>query len=143
MTAIVVLILRVIMAAALYAFVGWAFYTLWRSLKVQSEDLALRRTPPLSICLEGESSEKAHHFTGTEVVIGRDAGCDCSIPDETISARHARLSYHHKQWWVEDLYSTNGTYLNQEPLTTSTVIVTEDELRCGQVNMTIIIGGRG
>lgn len=140
MSAIVVLVLRVLMAAALYGFVGWAFYTLWRSLQQQSEDLALRRVPALSICLEGEDADKARHFSNTEVVIGRDAGCDYPIPDETISARHARLSYHHKQWWVEDLYSTNGTYLNQEPLTTSTVIVSEDELRCGQVTLLISIG---
>jgi hypothetical protein len=140
MSAVLVLVVRVIMVAVLYAFVGWAFYTLWRSLQHQSEDLALRRIPPLAIRMQSESEDRYRQFASSEIIIGRDLQCDYQIPDETISARHARLSYHHKQWWVEDLYSTNGTYLNREPLTTSTVIVSDDELRCGQVYLTITIG---
>jgi pSer/pThr/pTyr-binding forkhead associated (FHA) protein len=53
--------------------------------------------------------------------------------DDTVSARHARLSYHHNQWWVEDLQSRNGTYLNDERVSVPTVIVSGDELRYGQV----------
>jgi pSer/pThr/pTyr-binding forkhead associated (FHA) protein len=139
-SAVLVLVLRLAMAIALYAFVGWAFYTLWRSLQQQSEDLALRRVPALTICLEGEDRDRARHFSTNEVIIGRGDGCDYAIPDETISARHARLSFHHRQWWVEDLFSTNGTYLNQEPLVTSAVIISGDELRCGQVNLLLTIG---
>ena len=139
-SAILVLIVRVVLVVALYSFVGWAFYTLWRNLQHHSQDLALRRVPALGIRIQGENEDKNRRFTTSEIIIGRDVHSDFRIPDETISARHARLSYHHKQWWVEDLYSTNGTYLNQEPLTTSTVIVSDDELRCGQVYLTITIG---
>jgi pSer/pThr/pTyr-binding forkhead associated (FHA) protein len=48
-----------------------------------------------------------------------------------MSAHHARLVHHHGQWWLEDLNSTNGTYLNSEKLTTSAVIITGDEFKCG------------
>jgi hypothetical protein len=140
MSAILVLVLRLVMVVALYAFIGWAFYTLWLSLKHQGENLAQNRIPVLGIRLEGEGFENIRKFSMIEIIIGRDPTCDYRVSDETISSRHARLSYHHKQWWVEDLLSTNGTFLNQELLTTSTVIVSEDQLRCGQVTFILSIG---
>ena len=75
-------------------------------------------------------------------LLGRDPVCDFQIKNETVSARHARLSYHHKQWWIEDLNSTNGTFLNEEPLYTATVIVSGDEIRCGQVDILVSIGDK-
>jgi pSer/pThr/pTyr-binding forkhead associated (FHA) protein len=42
------------------------------------------------------------------------------------------LSYHHSQWWIQDLQSTNGTLLNDEKLKSATVIVSGDEIVCGQ-----------
>jgi pSer/pThr/pTyr-binding forkhead associated (FHA) protein len=66
-----------------------------------------------------------------EITIGRDPGCECQVNDEAISSRHARLSFHHNQWWLEDLASTNGTLLNQEPLLMPTVVISDDKFSCG------------
>ncbi len=77
------------------------------------------------------------------MIIGRSPNSDYPIANETVSARHARLSYHHNQWWVEDLNSTNGTYLNDERLTFPTVIISGDDLRCGRVNLSIQIEEKG
>jgi pSer/pThr/pTyr-binding forkhead associated (FHA) protein len=82
-----------------------------------------------------------YHFNVPVVLIGRDEHCDCSIQHPTVSAQHARLAFHHNQWWVEDLHSTNGTFLNQSPVDTSMVLTLGDELRCGQVVLTVILGG--
>lgn len=71
------------------------------------------------------------YFSQAEISIGRDPGCDIPIFDETISARHAQLTYHHNQWWLEDLTSTNGTRLNAARITTPTVITSGDEIQCG------------
>ena len=65
--------------------------------------------------------------------MGRDPASDLYIEDKTISARHAKLSYHHGQWWVEDLRSTNGTFLNDEPVQEPLVLASGDRLRFGQV----------
>jgi len=73
------------------------------------------------------------------VLIGREADCECQLTHTTVSARHAQLSFHHQQWWLDDLNSTNGTKLNREPVETSTVIVNGDEISCGEVTMEIII----
>lgn len=137
MSGILVLILRILLAIALYAFIGWALYTLWRELKLQTQLLQPGRIPALRIRLVSGAPEEEHTFTQPEVIIGRDPGCDLALVHETVSSRHARLNFHHNQWWVEDLQATNGTYLNDNRLEISTVLVNGDEIRCGQVILEI------
>lgn len=137
MTGIVVLILRILLAASLYGFLGLALFTIWRDLRSQSQMISAPDIPTLAI--KASEAEPVQTFATSEVILGRSLNCDFPIPDETVSARHARLSYHHNQWWVEDLHSTNGTFLNDERVTVPTVIVSGDELRCGQVVMILSI----
>ncbi len=141
MSGVVVLILRILLAALLYSFLGWALYTLWRDLRTQGQLLSKPYIPPLSIMEPGEDDQKSYDVP--EVIIGRSPNSDYPIANETVSARHARLSYHHNQWWVEDLNSTNGTFLNDERLTFPTVIASGDDLRCGRVNLAIQINEKG
>lgn len=130
----IVLVLRLLMALCLYGFLGWAFYTLWQSLNQEAGRLIARRAPELSLTVsDGDSGLIVRHFIQSEITLGRDPICDIAIRDETASARHARLSYHHGQWWVEDLGSTNGTRLNQVAVTLPTVLTTGDEIRCGNM----------
>lgn len=139
MTGIIVLAFRVFGIVCLYVFVGWAVLTIWRDLKLASSNLSRQQFPTLNITQADLDVQGGNDFRTSEVIIGRDEGCDYRIPDETISSRHTRLSYHHSQWWVEDLQSTNGTYLNDERIYTSTVVISGDDLRCGKVNLKIII----
>jgi pSer/pThr/pTyr-binding forkhead associated (FHA) protein len=50
----------------------------------------------------------------TDVVIGRGGDCDLTIVDTYLSSRHARVSRDDGDLTIEDLGSTNGTYVNQE-----------------------------
>ena len=59
--------------------------------------------------------------------------------DTALSAHHARVTHHHGHWWLEDLHSTNGTFLNQELLSTSAVVITGDEFKCGNTTFRIRI----
>jgi hypothetical protein len=134
----VVLALRLLLAVSLYAFLGWAFISLWRDLKQQGTLLASRKVPPISLSISrDEPALQARHFVQPEVVIGRDPACECPVNDEAISARHARLSFHHNQWWLEDLDSTNGILLNQEKLAMPTVVMSDDEFKCGETSFVI------
>ena len=139
MSGIIVLILRILMTAVLYGFLGWAFYTLWRDLRYQTHTLASRHVPELLLTPLDFLGSETTTFTKPEVIVGRDPTSNFAIPNETVSARHARFSYHQNQWWIEDLNSTNGTFLNEERVTTVTVIVSGDEVRCGQSNFRIEI----
>lgn len=49
-----------------------------------------------------------------ETTIGSQAGNELVVLDRYISGQHARLHWDGVSWWVEDLNSTNGTYLNQQ-----------------------------
>ena len=62
------------------------------------------------------------------------------MDDQTVSSQHARLAYRKQQWWLEDLASTNGTFLNGEAVTTPVVITHGDELRLGHLGVRIEIG---
>jgi pSer/pThr/pTyr-binding forkhead associated (FHA) protein len=132
MIATVVFLLRLILAIALYAFLGWALWTLLRELRQQGDRLALQKIPTLIVHFKAaEGKESVKHFSQTEIMIGRDTNCDLSMMDEALSAHHARLTHHHGQWWLEDLNSTNGTFLNREILTTPAVVITGDQFKCG------------
>ena len=136
----VLLILRVLMAASLYAFFGMALYLLWRDLQSQVKPAASYLPPALTLIRITDEEPVQLRFTASEIIIGRDPACDFVLEDSTVSAKHTRLSFSQGQWWVEDLRSTNGTYLNQEPITTSLVVTSGDEIRCGQVALTITVG---
>jgi pSer/pThr/pTyr-binding forkhead associated (FHA) protein len=143
MSGIVVLILRILLAAALYAFLFWAVFTIYRDLRVQTALLQSRKTPPLTLAVTNTLDEQAMSFSTPEVVIGRSPACSYIIHNETVSSMHARLSYHQEQWWVEDLRSTNGTFINDERILSPTVMMNGDDLRCGQVNIRIQIEESG
>jgi pSer/pThr/pTyr-binding forkhead associated (FHA) protein len=138
----VVFILRLLLTISLYAFLAWAFTNLWRDIKLQSALLAARRIPPISLTLNPAGQlASIRRFIQAEVTIGRDPACECPVDDEAVSARHARLSYHHNQWWLEDLDSTNGTLLNQEKLGLPTVVISGDGFRCGGTLFTVSLAG--
>ena len=132
MTATIVLILRLLLAIALYAFLGWALWTLLQEFKQQGDKLAVQKKPAITLYIKiGRGLENVRRFLQPEVMIGRDPNCDLAMIDEALSAHHARLTHHHGQWWLEDLNSTNGTFLNREKLNTAAVVITGDKFKCG------------
>lgn len=52
----------------------------------------------------------------TEIVVGRGSDCDIQIDRDSVSRRHARVYRVDDQWHVEDLGSTNGSYINDVPV---------------------------
>lgn len=140
MIATVVLLLRLILAIALYAFLGWALWQLLREFKQQGDKLAAQKKPGITLAIKmDQGPESQRQFLQPQIMIGRDTKCDVAIMDEALSAHHARLTHHHGQWWLEDLNSTNGTLLNREKLTTAAVVITGDHFKCGNTDFSIQI----
>ena len=67
------------------------------------------------------------------VMVGRQAQCDIHIEDTWMSRRHARLAWTGTSYIVEDLGSTNGTFVNENRLEKDlpTPLTAGDELRFG------------
>lgn len=141
MTGIILLVLRIAMTAALYALLAWAFWLMWRTLRQETLFLSRRKVAPLTLKLHDPLIDPGQlfHFTHGEVVIGRHMDCECVLDDETISSRHVRLAYHHNQWWAEDMGSRNGTILNDAALTTPTILIHGDTVRCGNTTLMVIL----
>jgi hypothetical protein len=67
-----------------------------------------------------------------ELTVGRSPGCGVPTPyDAYTSTVHARLFRRGEQLWVEDLGSTNGTFVNSERITKSTKLGRGDLLQVG------------
>ncbi len=139
MSAFIVLFLRIVLAISLYVFLVWALYTLWRDFRAQTQLITNREIPALVLALDQDEVTIDMKFSQPEVIIGRDPASTFPINDETVSARHARLSYYKKQWWLEDLHSTNGSFLNDERIITPVVVTSGDIVRCGQADVLVTI----
>ena len=141
MSAPFVLALRVILAMSLYTFLGWTLYTIWKEIRTQGTLLAARKIPGINLTFQvGDQPPSRLFFTHSEILLGRDAHCDIPLFDDTVSVRHARLSHHHGQWWLEDLGSTNGTKLNDDKVSIPTVVINGDRVECGKATINISLG---
>jgi hypothetical protein len=66
-----------------------------------------------------------------QVTIGRSAQCQVAVDDTFVSQMHARVFPHEGQIVVEDLGSTNGTYLNRNRLSGAMVMQRGDRIQIG------------
>jgi pSer/pThr/pTyr-binding forkhead associated (FHA) protein len=138
MSGILVFILRLILVASLYSFLIWAIYTLWRQLQLKGSEVIDFAVPEITLSIH-DPEEIRKSFTNPEITLGRESICDFTVANDIVSSYHARLRYAQKQWWVEDLQSTNGTFLNYERIYTPTVIVSGEELKLGKIKIQISI----
>jgi diguanylate cyclase (GGDEF)-like protein len=63
-------------------------------------------------------------------VVGRLPECDLSIDEDSVSRRHAQLVYHEATWYLQDLDSTNGCFVNDDKVT-RTILRDGDLIRFG------------
>ncbi len=66
-----------------------------------------------------------------EITVGRAAGCQVTLDDSYASQLHARVFLREGQVHVEDLGSTNGTYLNREKVSGALVVKPGDRIQIG------------
>jgi pSer/pThr/pTyr-binding forkhead associated (FHA) protein len=66
------------------------------------------------------------------ILIGRADDSTLVLTDDFASSRHARLTNRSGQWYVEDLGSTNGTYLDQQRVQGPLLVGPGQPIRIGQ-----------
>jgi pSer/pThr/pTyr-binding forkhead associated (FHA) protein len=85
----------------------------------------------LTITQGAQAGESAELGPGV-VLIGRGADCQLILNDDYVSTRHARVVSTEDGVYVEDLGSTNGTYVNGQRITAPTTITMSDTVRIGK-----------
>jgi ABC-type multidrug transport system ATPase subunit/pSer/pThr/pTyr-binding forkhead associated (FHA) protein len=81
---------------------------------------------------EDTSSPQEFELTRSEITIGRDPSVDLTLPSPSVSRRHARLSRQGDGYMLEDLGSSNGTFLNGERLVERRHLKSGDQIRLGK-----------
>jgi hypothetical protein len=88
----------------------------------------------LKVVEPAEQSGRAYDLAD-ELTVGRAAGCQITLDDTYASQLHARIFRKDGQLFVEDLGSTNGTYLNRKKVTAPVPLRKGDRLQVGKTVM--------
>ncbi|HOA02942.1 MAG TPA: FHA domain-containing protein [Dermatophilaceae bacterium] len=88
---------------------------------------------PTSVAVtEGRLAGTVIPLTPAGILVGRNPECSLVLDDDFTSGRHLRLFLREGSWWVEDLGSTNGTFLDAARLTTAQPVGVGSVLRIGR-----------
>jgi hypothetical protein len=143
------------LSALKYGLFALLFLFLWRSMRWVVRGLNVDRGVPVPIASNGppkaggeRSSSQPNPITvmihadgaakpramylATNTVVGRGAECDLRVDDTFVSQEHARIFGKDGSWYVEDLGSTNGTYLDRAKVTGPTRVPLGVPVRIGK-----------
>jgi len=86
---------------------------------------------PTSLIVYADGAKPRTVKLAASMVIGRSPECELLVDDTYASQQHARLFGKNGAWYVEDLGSTNGTYVNDQKLAAPAMIQPGDRVRIG------------
>jgi hypothetical protein len=66
--------------------------------------------------IDGHDKRRSLEFTGGSLIVGRAAGADVPVKDPFVSRKHLKISRKGRKFFIEDLNSRNGTFVNGEPI---------------------------
>ncbi|MCB0327699.1 MAG: GGDEF domain-containing protein [Bdellovibrionales bacterium] len=85
-------------------------------IPVQKEDQNQRGC---LVTIHGQNMGKRYELINQEKIVGRSMACEIRVNEENVSRQHARIYFNGTNYVVEDLNSTNGTFLNTKKVTSS------------------------
>ena len=91
-----------------------------------------RGSPTHVLVTDGANSGERAELEQAPILIGRGTDAAIRLDDDYVSTRHARIAASGDQWFVEDLGSTNGTYIGSVRITQPTTITLGTQVRIGK-----------
>jgi pSer/pThr/pTyr-binding forkhead associated (FHA) protein len=135
-------ILKYFLLVLLWLFFVYATRMVWVEIRrskpekeaaPEAQPVAADRSVPLKLRVVDPPQRRGRMFElGQEVTLGRSPGCAVPLEDDTFtSSVHARVYRRNGELWLEDLRSTNGTYLNDSRVSEPTRIQRGDRIKVG------------
>jgi hypothetical protein len=148
-------ILKFCFLALLYLFFMRVLRAVWAEMKAPPPAAAVPMAAPASTNRAGGAAPSGRSARGSgrlrviepaetkghtyeladELTVGRAGGCQITLDDTFVSQLHARVFRRDGQLFVEDLGSTNGTFLNRKKVTAPIAIRKGDRLQIGKTVM--------
>ena len=108
-----------------------------RTIKLPNPRPTLRtkKTAKHLVITEGPLSGTLIPLGSATIIIGRAADATIVLEDDFVSTHHTRLMPRDGHWLVEDMGSTNGTWIDQEKVIAPTVLIQGAKLRIGRTSL--------
>ena len=133
---IVIWAVRLTFLALLYLFLARVVRSLLRDLRAAAREPGASLGRLVVIESPGGDPEQGRSFDLDAITtLGRDVNNAIVVDDPFASAEHAVLTYRGRSWYVEDLGSTNGTFVNGRAVAAVSPLGFGDEVAIGQVRL--------
>jgi len=144
------------LSALKYGLFALLFLFIWRSMRWVVRGLSVAESPaaadrggrrrreptpslppgPSTLLVHGSGDARPRTVRLTaSMTVGRAPECELRIEDTYASQQHARLFAKNDSWFVEDLGSTNGTFVNEQKLAAPAMLQPGDKVRVGQTTL--------
>ncbi|HZP90809.1 MAG TPA: FHA domain-containing protein [Actinomycetota bacterium] len=137
-----------------YSLLALLYFFIYRAVRSVATDVGSRRPgraahvtatrparpsrgkPPAVLVVHGADGARARTFRLTEPLeVGRSDSCRVRVEDVYVSQVHAKIYGKNGAWYVEDLGSTNGTYVNDHRVTAPVEVHAGDVVRVGKTRL--------
>jgi pSer/pThr/pTyr-binding forkhead associated (FHA) protein len=140
------------LSALKYGLFALLFLFIWRSMRWVVRGLTVEPTPragrrgrgangeakappgppaPSTLVVYADGAKPRTVKLSASMVVGRSPDCELLVDDTYASQQHARIFGKNGSWFVEDLGSTNGTYVNDQKLAAPAMVQPGDRIRVG------------
>ncbi|HYU49511.1 MAG TPA: FHA domain-containing protein [Candidatus Limnocylindria bacterium] len=136
-------IMRLAFLALIYLFLIGVVRVLIRDLRAASREPATELGRLIVLASpSGEPAVGSVFALDAVTTIGRDVNNAVVIEDPFASSEHCALTFRGRSWYVEDLASTNGTFLNGNQVDGTAPMSYGDEIQVGEVRLRLERGRR-
>ena len=128
-------LLRLAFLALLWLALALMARALLRDVRLATRDPAAALGRLVVIASSGRPAVGTVFALDAVTTLGRDLGSSVVLDDAYASASHAVLTFRGRSWYVEDLGSTNGTFLHGSPVAGLAELGYGDEIQVGEARL--------